>query len=142
MVFPRIGPAIQDRWQLAGRASVCRWEHRKSGHLQHPGKAVETRRYPFIPSPSANRNQVERETNETQEDKEDKRETRGTKKTREAKKTTTKETNRDTGKDNGEKGRQNQGCYSDLSVDFLNLGAGYFPSKIPFEKCFKISSFS
>jgi len=30
-----------------------------------------------------------------------------------------------------------QGCHSDLSADFLDFGAGDFPFKISFEKCFK-----
>ena len=29
-----------------------------------------------------------------------------------------------------------QGCDSDLSADFLHFGAGDFPLKIPFQKCF------
>jgi len=32
-----------------------------------------------------------------------------------------------------------QGCDSDLSADFLNLGACDFPLKIPFQKCSKSS---
>jgi len=35
-----------------------------------------------------------------------------------------------------------QGCDSDLSADFLNFGAGDFPFKIPFKKCFEIVVFS
>ena len=31
---------------------------------------------------------------------------------------------------------------SDLSADFLNFGAGDFPFKIPFKKCFEIVVFS
>jgi len=31
-----------------------------------------------------------------------------------------------------------QGCDSDLSADFLNLGARNFPGKISFKKCCKI----
>ena len=34
-----------------------------------------------------------------------------------------------------------QGCDSDLSADFLKFGAGDFPFKIPFKKCFKIVFF-
>ena len=34
-----------------------------------------------------------------------------------------------------------QGCDGDLSADFHNFGAGDFPFKIPFEKCFKIVFF-
>ena len=30
-----------------------------------------------------------------------------------------------------------QGCHSDLSADFLDFGAGDFPFKISFKKCFK-----
>ena len=31
-----------------------------------------------------------------------------------------------------------KGCHSDLSADFLHFGASDFPSKNPFQKCFKI----
>ena len=34
-----------------------------------------------------------------------------------------------------------QGCDSDLSADFLNVGAGDFPLKNPFKKRFKIVCF-
>ena len=34
-----------------------------------------------------------------------------------------------------------RGCDSDLSLDFLNFGAGDFPSKTSFKKCFKILFF-
>ena len=35
-------------------------------------------------------------------------------------------------------GSINQGCDSVLSADFLNFGAGDFPFKVLFKKCFKI----
>jgi len=34
-----------------------------------------------------------------------------------------------------------QGCDSDLSVDFLNFGVSNFPFKSSFKKCFKIAFF-
>ena len=35
-----------------------------------------------------------------------------------------------------------EGCHSDLLADFLHFGASDFPSKNPFQKCFKIVFFS